>query len=109
MRKDTSFALILLCFFLSGVAGLVCETLWTRECALVCWTSELALATVLALLRGPIALRVAQRGVERNLRTDFIGELPDGLHVVLCGTGSPLADADHVAESHAEVLRILGF
>lgn len=46
------------------------------------------------IARGPIALRIARRAVERNLRADFIATLPDGLHVVLCGAGGPLADPD---------------
>ncbi len=47
MRRDSSFSLLLLCFFLSGVAGLVYETAWTREFAFVFGTSNLAVATVL--------------------------------------------------------------
>lgn len=70
MRKDPSFALILLCFFLSGVAGLVFETLWTREFALVFGTSELAVATVLAAYMGGLAVgaSVARRWVLRTTR-----------------------------------------
>ncbi len=54
------------------------------------------LLAVLALwtLRGPIAERVFRRAAERNLRADPIAALPDGLHVVLCGAGSPLPDPE---------------
>jgi ribonuclease Z len=42
--------------------------------------------------RGPIALRLAERVVARNLTTNLLAAVPDGLHVVLCGAGSPLPD-----------------
>jgi len=41
---------------------------------------------------GPIALRVMRAGAERNFAADLAAELPDGLHVVLCGAGGPLPD-----------------
>ncbi len=43
--------------------------------------------------REAIAMRVMQRVVMRNLTTSPLTELPDGLHVGLCGAGSPLPDA----------------
>jgi ribonuclease Z len=39
---------------------------------------------------GPIATRVMRRGAERALSADPIAELPDGLHVALCGAGGPM-------------------
>jgi ribonuclease Z len=39
---------------------------------------------------GPIALRVTRAGVERALTADPIADLPDGLHVALCGAGGPM-------------------
>jgi len=70
VRRDPSFGLILLCFFLSGFAGLLFETLWTREFALVFGTSDLAVATVLAAYMGGLALgaAVARRLVLRARR-----------------------------------------
>ena len=50
------FLLVLLCFFLSGVAGLSYQTAWTRQFGLVFGTSELALATVLAAYMAGLAL-----------------------------------------------------
>jgi ribonuclease Z len=44
------------------------------------------------IFRGPIAVRVMSRVVESNLRADRIGDLPDGLHVLLCGAGGPMPD-----------------
>ncbi|MDJ0850940.1 MAG: fused MFS/spermidine synthase [Myxococcota bacterium] len=54
-RGDRRFHLLLLCFFLSGLAGLVYETAWTREFAFVFGTSELAVATVLAAYMAGLA------------------------------------------------------
>jgi ribonuclease Z len=54
-----------------------------------------SIALVLAIAyaqRGAIALRLAERVVARNLATSQLDALPDGLHVVLCGAGSPLPD-----------------
>jgi ribonuclease Z len=42
--------------------------------------------------RAPIALRVMERGLARTMSADPIAELPDGLHVLLCGAGGPLPD-----------------
>jgi spermidine synthase len=55
MQRDSSFPLLLLCFFLSGLAGLVYETAWTREFAFVFGTSNLAVATVLAAYMAGLA------------------------------------------------------
>jgi ribonuclease Z len=54
----------------------------------------LAILVVLAavFLRGPIALRIMQRALERNMARDPIAELGDGLHAILCGAGGPLPD-----------------
>jgi ribonuclease Z len=43
---------------------------------------------------GPAALRVMRAGAERAMTADPIGDLPDGLHVALCGAGGPLPDAE---------------
>ena len=44
------------------------------------------------IFREPIALRVMERVLTTNLSADPIGNLPDGLHVRLCGAGGPLPD-----------------
>ena len=49
-------------------------------------------AVVVWIFRGPIAVRVMGRVVERNLQADPFDELPDGLHVTLCGAGGPFPD-----------------
>ncbi len=42
--------------------------------------------------RGPLALRLMSRVYDRAMSADGIASLPDGLHVALCGTGSPMPD-----------------
>jgi ribonuclease Z len=44
------------------------------------------------LMRGQIAMRVMARVFDHALGTDAIAALPDGLHVGLCGAGSPMPD-----------------
>jgi len=44
------------------------------------------------LLRGEIALRAMARAMDRNLAAAPADGLPDGLHVALCGSGSPMPD-----------------
>lgn len=53
---DIRLVLLLLCFFVSGFAGLVYETAWTRELAFVFGTSELAVSAVLAAYMAGLAL-----------------------------------------------------
>lgn len=43
---------------------------------------------------GPVATRIMRTGAERALRADAIADLPDGLHVALCGAGGPLPSAN---------------
>ena len=57
-----SFGLLLLCFFLSGLAALIYQTAWTRQFAFVFGTSELAVASVLAAYMGGLALGAAVVG-----------------------------------------------
>ena len=52
----------------------------------------LALLLIAIFFRTSIALRVMERVAARNLGSDWVSELPDGLHLVLCGAGSPLPD-----------------
>ncbi len=84
MRPNASFTLLLICFFLSGLAGLIYQTAWTREFAFVFGTSNLAVATVLAaymagLAAGAgVAARFAHR-IQRPLLTYGVLELGVGL------------------------------
>jgi ribonuclease Z len=44
------------------------------------------------LFRRPITMALVQRVVARNLQSSLLDEVPDGLHVGLCGAGAPLPD-----------------
>lgn len=44
--------------------------------------------------RAPIGMALFDRVVEANVGVDRSAALPDGLHVYVCGSGSPLADAE---------------
>jgi ribonuclease Z len=46
------------------------------------------------VFRGDIALALMPRVIERNMARDPLAELPDGLHVGLCGAGAPMPAAD---------------
>jgi len=59
------------------------------------WAAVLALALVsvgLYALRAPIAVALMERVVTRNLTTDPLRDLADGLHLGVCGAGAPLPD-----------------
>jgi ribonuclease Z len=49
---------------------------------------------VFTLGKAPIGNWLFARAVERNVGVDQSLELPDGLHVYVCGSGSPLPDAE---------------
>lgn len=49
-------------------------------------------AAALWVFRGPIAVAVMMRGAEAGMARDLVAELPDGLSVLMCGTGSPMPD-----------------
>ncbi|MCC6766626.1 MAG: hypothetical protein IT293_18360, partial [Deltaproteobacteria bacterium] len=56
---DPVYALTLACFFLSGFAALLYQTVWTRQFSFVFGTADLAVATVLAAYMGGLALGAA--------------------------------------------------
>ena len=51
-----------------------------------------ALALAAYALRAPLSVALVQRVAARHLASDPLLELPDGLHVGLCGAGSPFPD-----------------
>ncbi len=61
-KPEPRFSLLVACFVLSGLAGLIYETVWMQQFALVFGTSELALATVLAAYMAGLALGAAAAG-----------------------------------------------
>lgn len=44
------------------------------------------------LMRGPLSIFVAKQVVVGRLAADLLNDLPDGLHIGLCGAGSPFPD-----------------
>lgn len=53
----------------------------------------LALGAAIAFVfRAPLSMALAQRMAARLLAADALADLPDGLHVGLCGAGSPFPD-----------------
>ena len=54
----------------------------------------IAAGVLWAGLREPLALRLMERGLRANMQANLLDELPDGLHLVLCGAGSPLPDVE---------------
>jgi ribonuclease Z len=50
-------------------------------CALVVW-----------VFQRPIATALLKQLIQKNVGRDIIPDLPDGLHLALCGTGSPFPD-----------------
>jgi ribonuclease Z len=52
----------------------------------------LGLAAVLVVFQRQIAMVLMQRVAHQNVGRNMIETLPDGLHVALCGTGSPFPD-----------------
>lgn len=49
------------------------------------------------VFREPIMWRIFSAGVESNLTANASRDLPDGLHVFVCGTGSPMPDDQRAA------------
>ena len=62
MSERLRFPSLLAAFFLSGLAGLVYQTAWSQELALVFGTSELAVAAVLAAYMAGLALGAGLAG-----------------------------------------------
>ncbi|NOT54767.1 MAG: fused MFS/spermidine synthase [Deltaproteobacteria bacterium] len=90
------FLLLLSCFFLSGVAGLIYQTVWSQQFALIFGTSELAVATVLSAYMAGLALGAAvvrrrQARVSRPIRVYAFLELGIALTALLVPTALHLA------------------
>jgi len=54
----------------------------------------LLVAALAYSFRIAITERLMERRLAANMRVSLIDELPDGLHVMLCGAGSPLPDPE---------------
>ena len=86
------FIFVALCFFLSGFAALLYETVWLRQFAILVGTSEQALAIVLASYMGGLALGAAVAGtyvrqIRRPLLTYGVLELLIAVSALLMPLG----------------------
>ncbi|MCZ6506530.1 MAG: fused MFS/spermidine synthase, partial [Acidobacteria bacterium] len=102
LSRRVRFLLLLVCFLLSGLAGLIYETAWTQQFAIVFGTSELALATVLAAYMAGLALGATAAGrwagrVRRPVLIYAILELGIGLSALAVPLAIGLASRLHVA------------
>lgn len=57
-----------------------------------------------ALFQEQIGKRLFTTAVERGVARDVIGDLPDGMHVALCGSGSPLPDPTRAGPCSAVII-----
>ncbi len=60
--------------------------------AVIAFAALLVLIIGTYLFRSPISMMVAKKVAAQRLATDALNDLPDGLHVGLCGAGSPFPD-----------------
>ena len=56
------------------------------------------------MFREPIGERMFARAVATGVVRDVIGGLPDGMHVALCGSGSPLPDPTRAGPCSAVII-----
>ena len=71
----------------------------TRNQRAALWIAAIIGVGVLSawLFQRPIGMWLFDRAVERGVARDPLATLPDGLHVGLCGTGSPLPARERAA------------
>ncbi|MGB5725376.1 MAG: MBL fold metallo-hydrolase [Parasphingorhabdus sp.] len=64
----------------------------------------LLVAGAALLFQQQIGERLFARAVETAVARDVIGDLPDGMHVALCGSGSPLPDPTRAGPCSAVII-----
>lgn len=64
---------------------------------------------ILLALRGRLAQRAFDTAIEQNVGVDRSAALPDGIHVYVCGSGSPMPDADRAGPCLAVLAGRQGF
>ncbi|MBJ7500107.1 MAG: MBL fold metallo-hydrolase [Sphingopyxis sp.] len=71
----------------------------TRSKRAALWIAAIISILMLSawLFQRPIGMWLFERAVERAATRDTLEALPDGLHVGLCGTGSPLPNRERAA------------
>lgn len=72
MNRGKASAMIFLCFFLSGIAGLMYEVLWIRQLSLIFGATSFAISTVLASFMGGLALGGWRFGRIADRRRDHL-------------------------------------
>ncbi|HOS86555.1 MAG TPA: MBL fold metallo-hydrolase [Burkholderiaceae bacterium] len=63
-----------------------------RRFALLIVSAAVVIGAAAYAFRAPLSMAVAQRVAASRLAADALNDLPDGLHVGLCGAGSPMPD-----------------
>jgi ribonuclease Z len=63
-----------------------------RRFALLIVAAAVVIGAAAYAFRAPLSMAVAQRVAASRLAADTLNDLPDGLHVGLCGAGSPMPD-----------------
>ena len=98
MSEGLRFAVVLVCFFLSGFAGLLYETTWTRQFSFVFGTSGVAVSTVLAAYMGGLAAgaRIVDRYLDRIERPVLVYGVLE-LGIALSALAVPAAIAASLA------------
>lgn len=89
-RWRGAFALVSLCFLLSGFAALLYETVWLRQFAIILGTSEQALAVILASYMGGLSAGawVASKRIDNVRRPVWMyGVLEAG--IAICALAMP--------------------
>ena len=64
---------------------------------------------VLFLLQDQLAQRAFDKAIADNVGVDRSADLPDGIHVYVCGSGSPMPDADRAGPCLAVLAGRQGF
>jgi spermidine synthase len=98
LSEGLRFAVVLVCFFLSGFAGLLYETTWTRQFSFVFGTSGVAVSTVLAAYMGGLAAgaRIVDRYLDRIERPVLVYGVLE-LGIALSALAVPAAIAASLA------------
>jgi ribonuclease Z len=55
------------------------------------------------VMRGKLAVKLMERRVAEGMAGNVVGDLPDGLHVAICGSGGPFPDGDRGAPCTAVI------
>ncbi|MBN1825280.1 MAG: fused MFS/spermidine synthase [Candidatus Eisenbacteria bacterium] len=106
MNSNRVSTMVFLCFFLSGIAGLVYEVLWIRQLSLVFGTTSFAVSTVLASFMGGMAIgswlfgRIADRRRD-PLRLYAILEAATGVYCLFIPVLFGLVNRIWVLTSHS--------